>query len=422
MEMYPKIALNNLTTISVALILILFVMPVSNGMAEINSPSGKFTTVDKLVTNLLDWMIPLENRPSRLIVRVGSMHRIKTPAQAALEVRDWNIIEIESDTYVSSGTIWKANNLIIRSVNGRSHIKSSNNISNGKALWVIQGNNVKIENIQFSGAQVSSNNGAGIRGEGRNLAVINCLFNNNQNGILAGRKQGSTVLIERTEFHHNGYPDGRAHNLYIGAVDALIFRYNYSHHARVGHNLKSRAKRNFIIYNMLQDEKDGNSSYITDLPNGGESYLIGNVFQQGVRAENNGVISFGLEGNLHENSWLFAINNTFISDRKNTVFVKNIKDRKQVFINNLFVGQGRLYLNSLSEQKNYGPISTKDYMDDFLLNTNPKGHKKFANLALTPIVIDGVDFQPQYEPNKDRIITKRKTQGKLGVGAFEYSN
>ena len=38
------------------------------------------------------------------------------------------------------------------------------------------------------------------------------------------------------------------HNLYIGHVNKLTFRFNYSHHAYIGHNLKSRADANYILY------------------------------------------------------------------------------------------------------------------------------------------------------------------------------
>ena len=67
-------------------------------------------------------------------------------------------------------------------------------------------------------------------------------------------------MIEHSEFDHNGFGDGYSHNLYIGNIDTLIFRFNYSHHAHVGHELKSRAWVNIIEYNRMSNEADGDAS------------------------------------------------------------------------------------------------------------------------------------------------------------------
>jgi len=52
---------------------------------------------------------------------------------------------------------------------------------------VIRGNDVIVENIEFSGARVPDRNGAGIRPEGRNFTVRNCRFYDCENGILGGQ-------------------------------------------------------------------------------------------------------------------------------------------------------------------------------------------------------------------------------------------
>jgi hypothetical protein len=99
-----------------------------------------------------------------------------------------------------------------------------------------------VEWIEFSECQVPDENGAGIRQEGNDLTVRHCYFHHNQNGILAGTVNPSTIRIEHSEFGYNGFGDGYTHNLYINNIDSLIFRFNYSHHAIVGHELKSRAR------------------------------------------------------------------------------------------------------------------------------------------------------------------------------------
>ena len=66
-------------------------------------------------------------------------------------------------------------------------MKADGAAAEGKAIWVIKGNNTRVANIEFSGAKVRDKNGAGIRQEGINLTVMGCYFHDNENGILAGR-------------------------------------------------------------------------------------------------------------------------------------------------------------------------------------------------------------------------------------------
>jgi hypothetical protein len=65
--------------------------------------------------------------------------------------------------------------------------------------------------------------------------------------------------------------------------------------AKIGHDVKSRARENYILYNRISDGPDGTASYEVDLPNGGLSYLIGKVIQQGPRTDNNTIVSYGAE-------------------------------------------------------------------------------------------------------------------------------
>ena len=125
----------------------------------------------------------------------------------------------------------------------------------------------------------------------------NCYFHHNENGILAGlNNPQSDIVVEHSEFAHNGHGDGYSHNLYIGGVRSFTLRFSYVHHAVVGHNVKSRALTNHIAYNRIVDEADGRASYAIDLPNGGLSYVIGNVLQQGPATENDAIIAYGAEG------------------------------------------------------------------------------------------------------------------------------
>ena len=119
------------------------------------------------------------------IIRVGAGKTYTLPSQAANVAKDKDIIEIDAGEYVGDVATWYANNLTIRGVGGRAHLKANGVNAGGKGyLWVIKGNNTLVENIEFSGAVVPDQNGAGIRQEGTGLTVRNCSFHDNENGIL----------------------------------------------------------------------------------------------------------------------------------------------------------------------------------------------------------------------------------------------
>ena len=127
----------------------------------------------------------------------------------------------------------------------------------GKGTWVVVGNNVTIYNVEMLGAKVPDQNGAALRIEGTHFTLRNAFLHDNENGILAGANLNRDILIENTEFGQNGNGTGQTHNLYIGNVRTLTFRYNFSHDAHVGHNLKSRARTNKILYNRFSSRRPG---------------------------------------------------------------------------------------------------------------------------------------------------------------------
>ncbi len=273
--------------------------------------------------------------------QVGPGQTFTVPSQVSTLVGDGDTVNIEAVTYPSDVARWQADDLVLRGVGGYAHMESNGLSYGGKAIWVIQGNNTTVEWIEFSECVVPDHNGAGIRLEGLGLRVDHCWFHHNENGILCGEYHPSTVRIEYSEFGHHGYGDGYSHNLYIGNVDSLIFRFNYSHHADVGHELKSRAWVNVIEYNRIGNEADGTASREIDLPNGGQAYLIGNVIQQGLMSENSNLVGYGMEGlsnpGAHE---LYAVNNTLVNEKANGTFFQMPSAAYFKGYNNILAGGG----------------------------------------------------------------------------------
>ncbi|HEY2923318.1 MAG TPA: right-handed parallel beta-helix repeat-containing protein, partial [Candidatus Binatia bacterium] len=187
-------------------------------------------------------------------LRVGPKESLSQPSMAASIAQDGDVIEIDAGTYEADAVVWTQNNLILRGIGGRARLIAKGAHAEGKAIWVIKGNNTIVENIEFTGATVPLGNGAGIRQEGADLTVRNCYFHFNQNGILTAPNPKSDILVESSEFSNNGNGEGNTHNIYIGTVRSFTLRASYVHHARVGHNVKSRALTNYILYNRIMDE------------------------------------------------------------------------------------------------------------------------------------------------------------------------
>jgi hypothetical protein len=175
------------------------------------------------------------------VLSVGPQGKYPAPCAAFAAAADGDTIEIDSaGSYVGDVCGIAKNKLTISGKGGLAKIDAGGKNAQGKAIWVIQGDDTSIENIEFTGAAVPDMNGAGIRQEGKNLHVAHCSFHDNENGILAGDAAGSEIVIEHSEFNHNGAGDGYSHNLYINHVAKLTFRYNWSHRSVIGHLLKSR--------------------------------------------------------------------------------------------------------------------------------------------------------------------------------------
>jgi hypothetical protein len=207
----------------------------------------------------------------------------------------------------------RVDNLTIRGVGGRAHLSYKCRGPNSKLRWTIPpggpqhgsvmvqaARNLRLENVEVSGGcNANSGNGAGLWVEpaGVGTVVKNCYFHHNDDGILTSRIPGSRVVIMNSEFFKNGAPGphtgGQTHNTYIGEVDELVYMFNYSHESFRGQLIKSRAGRNYILYNKLID--DEKSNYPIDLPYGGESYLIGNLVQKSKTAYNGTFINYGRE-------------------------------------------------------------------------------------------------------------------------------
>ena len=362
-------------------------------------------------------------------LEVGAEKPYRVPSQAIAATGDGDTILIQAGVYRNDWAQVRADNLTIRGVGGEAVLSSYGMIPNRKAIWVVKGDNVRIENVEFRGARVRDRNGAGIRQEGRNLTLRRCSFFNNQNGILGG--SGDCVVdVQHCEFGHNSLvASPGTHNLYIGRCKQLIFKYNYSHHAKMCHLLKSRARENIIMYNRLSDEESGSSSYVMNLPNGGRALIVGNILHQGPRCQNRTVVAYGEEGVREDGNALWFINNTVINDceRGRPTFVsinKLSEDFRPFLLNNVFVGKGQVTNCSKAVlRSNFtGRVPEAGFVDRELWNLRLKEGSPCIDSGISlQEVGKGVAPTPARHYLHPMGSEERPDDGELDIGAYEYS-
>jgi hypothetical protein len=272
----------------------------------------------------------------------------------AAAARDGDVIEIQAGDYQES-VLFKADDLWIRGVGGRPHLKAPKQLVMGKATFVFRGANPTIENLEFSGARAKARNGAGIRHQHGNLTVRNSLFRDSDNGILTSHDPEGTVVIEYSEFARNGFGDGKSHNVYIGRMKRFELRHSWSHGARQGHLVKTRAHENLIEYNWLVDDADGTTSYEIDIVFPGETRIVGNVIVQAVGSPNQSIVSYaaGREKATTPTGQLTVAYNTIFSHRHNPIFVNNNSTGTALVARNVFGG-------ATGREELRGPMDVRD--------------------------------------------------------------
>ncbi|HEX2875110.1 MAG TPA: right-handed parallel beta-helix repeat-containing protein [Polyangiaceae bacterium] len=364
--------------------------------------------------------VPLHARAETL--SVGPQGAYPAPCAAFAAASDGDTIEIDSaGNYAGDVCGITKSQLTIRGKGGLAKIDADGKNAQGKAIWVVQGADTLIENVEFSGAAVADLNGAGIRQEGKNLTVRGCYFHDNENGILAGDSAGSEILIENSEFEHNGAGDGYSHNLYINHIAKLTFRYNWSHRAVIGHLLKSRAAENYVLYNRVTGE-DGTSSYELDFPNGGKTYVIGNLIQQGESTDNPSMLAYIEEGAAATNPshQLYVVNNTFVNARSSGTFL-NIAAAADpaVLKNNLFVGAGTPVSQAGALLSNNHTDATPCLVDSATFDYHLAPDSPCVNGGADPGDGEGFALAPNAHYLHPASSSGRASVGTIDIGAYE---
>jgi hypothetical protein len=358
---------------------------------------------------------------------VGPGRTYVKPCQAIAAAETGDTIQIDAagnGTYDGDVCTSSVSNLTIEGINGRAHIDAAGQLSGGKAIWVLSGPGTTVRNVELSGAASATDlNGAGIRLEGSgDLTLIGSYLHDNQDGILAaGSTVDSDVTIDSSEFARNGAndPNTSTHNIYVASAHSFTLRYSYSHGVKQGDLVKSRARANNILYNRLTGE-GATSGYELNLSNGGLSYVIGNVIQQGNSTTIPAMLTYAQETPSNPDLHLYVVNNTFVNDRSaggTAVRVSASADAASI-VNNIFVGSGTTVdQSSATKVGNCTPADAK-----FVAPASFDYHLQ----ASSPCRDAGVTADPSVTPTEQYVYDEghqvRTVVGSAtDAGAFEYA-
>jgi len=375
-------------------------------------------------------VLAFSSAASAATLQVGPGKTYATPCAAIAAAAAGDTIQVDaSGSYNGNTCAWTTDNLTIVGVNGRPKIDLTGvTPAQQKGIFTIGGTaSATIDNFELSGAAISAaagNNGAGIRHQGLNLTVKNCFIHDNQDGILAapGTPNTGTILIENAEFSSNGAGDGFSHNMYIGDFAQFTLQYSYSHLAKVGHLVKSRAYITQVLYNRLTDETGGTASYEVDIPNAGTAFIIGNLIEQSAATMNPTIMTFGEEGvPSGYDSHLYVVNNTVINDLGSGTFVHNATTTAAALTNNIFYNGGTIDSNASDVLATNFSTGSPMFVDVATYDVHLLSGSPCIDKGTDPGKAGSMSLDPVFEYVQPVSEVARTVVGKaIDIGAYEF--
>ena len=273
---------------------------------------------------------------------------------ALSQARDGDTIELLPGEYREAHAVLVNRRLTIRGIGKRPVLNGGGKPSGlHKALWLVRGGEVTLENLEFRGARASDGEGAAVRLEGGRLQVRRCEFYDNEYGIHATNDDQAQVDIQDSVLGMAPKVEGALyHLLNVGRIARLSVSGSRFQQGFEGHMIKSRARESVIGYNFIHDGRRGGASYEIELPAGGLATVIGNVIGQGTDSQNRVVLAYGTDGRPWDRNTLLVAHNTFISYKWTPAWFLRVfsdslpQDTEVVAVNNLVVGPGVFWLGA----------------------------------------------------------------------------
>lgn len=357
-------------------------------------------------------LVQVTAAPGQNVLTVGSGQEFQTISAAVAASHNGDLILVQAGTYTNDFADISTQ-VTIAGVGGMVNLVATEALPNEKGIFVVDAN-VTIDNLTFSGAAISDNNGgngAGIRYQGGAMVLNNDAFIGNQEGLLAGAVDGlpvNTIAINHSTFDNNGQSSGPnagyTHNCYISTgVTSFTATGDIFERANVGHELKSRAETNVITGNVFYDGPTGTASYDIDLPNGGADTISGNIIEKGPNSPNNAMVHFGGEGIPYAGSTLSITGNHFINDQGNAAIGVLNQTTSQVAIT------GNAFDNFEQATLAIGPYTQSGNVDEHGVAIAPTLSNQFA---------PGVNVLDFSQDANAHSVTLTASNGVLGGGGL----
>ena len=276
---------------------------------------------------------------SAAVLDVGTGQKFAKPSEAIAQARDGDTIRVAAGEYEDCASI-KQNRFTLEGPADASAVMKNKTCA-GKAILVVDGDNVTVRGLTLAGAKVPDRNGAGIRAEGGALLVENTKFLRNENGLMSANDAKISIRIVDSTFTGNGACQPVcAHGIYAGHIKLLRVEHSKFLEQHEGHHIKSRAARTEVIGCDIQDGPAGNASYLIEIPNGGAALIEQNRMSKGRMSGNGGTaISIGAEGDINPPGPIVVRDNTFVNEQdRATVFVRNFAATPAVLSGNVLTG------------------------------------------------------------------------------------
>ena len=370
----------------------------------------------------------------------GKMYStIRAAAQACV---NGDTVSVDAGTYRNDVCTWSRSNLLVRAAPGaltRPHLIANGSSENDKGVWLVSpsGMNITFDGFEIEGGYSTYANGAAIRvdnGTPGTVTIKNCYFHDCQMEILAAPQ---ILVITNCELYHSTHttvgceaaPTCYEHCIYVntGFCQSFTIQYSYIHEADTGNEIKSRAQNTYILYNRIADET-AIPSYSIDIPDGGRSYVIGNVISQGVNSPNTTVLSYAAESGGNGNLDLYVINNTFVNERSGGTFINARAGTVGKVYNNIFYGPGTLTgggsftlaSNYQDSQRTNAAQFLNPAYDYHLTSNTPLSIRNAGTAPGTSVT--GYLLVPTHQYVYDRQEAPRSLLDALDLGAFEYTS
>jgi len=240
-------------------------------------------TVPRVAAFLLAVLMPVAAVGE--VLRVGPGEAFEAPSQAARVARDGDTVVIAPGEYFDCA-VWPQNRIVITGPeDAATPAVLSDAACQGKALFVVMGQQVTIRHLTFTRVRVSDGNGAGIRAEGRGLVVAHSRFVNNQSGILAADQPEDEIAVLDSRFERNGAVIGPlcVATVQAGALARLRIERSVFADARACDMVRAAAAQTEIVDSRFEDGVRGAAQRMVAL-SGGRLLVRDSVFARGPMA------------------------------------------------------------------------------------------------------------------------------------------